>query len=96
MRYLDILADQVHLAMSPFYSDDDGYFMDDNAPIHRARSIQNWFAEHQCYFQHLSWPSHSSDRNPIKNVWDMAERRIRHHSLLPSNLQHLKSCITNA
>ena len=33
MQYLDILADQVHPAMLQFYSESDGYFMDDNATI---------------------------------------------------------------
>ena len=33
---------------------------------------------------------------PIKNVWDIVERRIRKHSPLPSNLQDIKSCIANA
>ena len=96
MRYLDILANRVHPAMLHFYPNDDGYFMDDNAPMHRARIVQNWFAEHQSDFQHLSWPQHSPNLNPIENVWDMVERCIRKHSLLPSNLQDLKSCIANA
>ena len=38
MRYLDILADQIHPAMLYFYPEGDGYCMDDNARIHRARS----------------------------------------------------------
>ena len=68
MRYLDILADQVHSAMLHFYPDGDGYFVDDNEPIHRARIVQNWFGEHQSDFKHFSWPPHSSDLNPIENV----------------------------
>ena len=96
MRYLGILAHQEHPAMLHFYRDGDGYFMNDITPIHRARSIQNWLAEYQFDFQHLSWPPDSPDLNPIENVWDMVERRIRQHSLLPSNLQDLKSCIANA
>ena len=65
MRYLDLLADQVHLVMLHFYPDGDGYIMDDNASMHRARSVHK------------------------------VEKRIRHHSPLPSNLQDLKSCIAN-
>ena len=96
MQDLYILVDQVHSAMLHYYPDGDGYFMDDNAPIHRARSVQNWFAEHQPDFQHLSWPTHIPDLNPIENVWGTVERRIRQFSPLPSNLQDLKNCIANA
>ncbi|GFW58999.1 hypothetical protein TNCV_2831051 [Trichonephila clavipes] len=40
-RYLDTLADQVHLAMLYFYPDAYGYFMYDNVAIHPARSVQS-------------------------------------------------------
>ena len=98
MRYLDILADQVHLAMSPFYSDDDGYFMDDNAPIHRARSVQNWFAEHQSNFQHLSWPLHSPDLmwSPSKMYGICWKDASDSTLLLYLIYKNLKSCIANA
>ena len=89
MQYLDILADQVHPAMLQFY-EGDGYFMDDNATIHRARIVRDWFNEHQSDFQQLSWTPQSPDLNPIENVWDMLERRIRQQSPLPSNIQDLK------
>ena len=65
MRYLDILADQVHPAMLHFYPDGDRYFVENNAPMNRVRNVQNWFAEHQSDFQHLSWPPHSPNLNPI-------------------------------
>ena len=51
MRYPETLADQVHLA---FYPEGDGYLMNENAPIHQARNVQDWFAEHQSDFQNLS------------------------------------------
>ncbi|GFS47272.1 hypothetical protein TNCV_4862511 [Trichonephila clavipes] len=47
MRYLDVLADQVHPAMLHFYPDG---FMDDNTAVHWAKSVQNWIAEHQFDF----------------------------------------------
>ncbi|GFW64155.1 uncharacterized protein TNCV_708601 [Trichonephila clavipes] len=53
LKYLDILADQVHPATLNLFPYGDEYFMDDNAAIHHARSVQNWFAEHQSDFQHL-------------------------------------------
>ena len=65
MQNLDKLADQVHLVILRCYPDGDGYFMDNNAPIHPARTVRNWSAEHQSDFQHISWPPHSPDLNPI-------------------------------
>ena len=95
-RYLDILADQAQPVMLQFYPDGDGYFMDDNVPIHRDRSVQNWLTEHESDFQQLSWPPYSPDLNPIENVWNMVKRHLRQHSPLPSNLKDLKSCIASA
>ncbi|GFV43062.1 uncharacterized protein TNCV_1458911 [Trichonephila clavipes] len=51
MGSLDILAD--HLAMLHFYPDGEGYFMEDNATMYRARSVQDWFAEHHSDLQHF-------------------------------------------
>ncbi|GFW53378.1 transposable element Tcb1 transposase [Trichonephila clavipes] len=96
IRYSEILAVQVHPAMLHFYPNGDGNFIDENAPVHRARSVQNWLAEHQSDFQRLPlWP-HSLDLNPIENVWDMVKRIIQQHSPFPSNLQDLKICIASA
>ncbi|GFW77317.1 uncharacterized protein TNCV_924331 [Trichonephila clavipes] len=86
MRYLNILADQVHPAMLHFYPDGDGYFMDSNATIHLARSVRNSSDEYQTDFQQLPGHSIATELNPIENVWDMVVRRIRQLSLLPSTL----------
>ena len=40
VRYLGIQADQVHPAMLHFYPDGDEYFMDNNVPRQRAKSVQ--------------------------------------------------------
>ena len=43
-------------------------FMQDNCPIHTAKTIKRWFAE-QRDVELLPWPSKACDLIPIKHVW---------------------------
>ncbi|GFU52655.1 hypothetical protein TNCV_3134911 [Trichonephila clavipes] len=96
MRHLDTLTDQIHPQCCIFTLT----MRDTSWTIMQLYIVpevfKNWFAEHQSDFQHLPCPPHRPYLRPIENMWDMAERRIRQHSPLPSNLQNLKSCIANA
>ena len=46
---------------------DDLVFMQDNASIHTARSVRDWFQEQHIRF--TDWPPYSPDLNPIQNLW---------------------------
>ena len=43
-------------------------FVHDRSPIHTARAVQQWFADHED-LQLLPWPSKGCDCNPIENLW---------------------------
>lgn len=64
-------------------------FQDDNAPIHRARIVHKWLEENQIV--HLPWPAQSPDLNPIENIWDELERRVRGRIPLPTSEAELFS-----
>ena len=50
-------------------------FQHDNAPVHKARSIQKWFVE--ISVEEIHWPAQSPDINPIKPLWDELESRLQ-------------------
>jgi transposase len=60
--YLDVLEKTVESCWSPGMT-----FMQDNAPIHKAKKVMQWFEDHGIPL--LDWPPYSPDMNPIEHVW---------------------------
>ncbi len=91
--YPSIVADHVHPFMTTVHPSSDGYFLQDNAPCHKAQIISDWFHEHGNEFTLLKWPPQSPDLNPIEHLWDVVEREIRIMDVQLTNLQQLCDAI---
>jgi transposase len=68
-RYIDILEEHLESILS-----NDSLFMHDNARIHQAIIVQDWFAERD--IDVLDWPPYSPDMNPIENLWKLLKAKI--------------------
>ena len=66
--YNDILDDSVLPILFQQFGEGSFPFQLDKAPLHKARSIKNWFVE--IGVEELDSPAQSPDFNPIKHLWD--------------------------
>lgn len=51
-------------------------FQHDNDPKHKSKVVTDWLKNQNINV--LPWPSQSPDLNPIENMWDQVDHKIRH------------------
>lgn len=67
--YLEVLE-----ANLPYIYEDGMVFMHDNASIHTAHAVRNWFNEHGIIV--TDWPPYSPDLNPIEHAWKKLKETV--------------------
>ncbi|GFW40907.1 transposable element Tcb2 transposase [Trichonephila clavipes] len=93
VHYVNILGDQVHPFVQISFPGVCPLYQDDNAPIHTAKIVQEWFAEHEWEVGHLNWPPQSPDLNIIEYLWGYLESKLRARFPPPSTISALETAL---
>ena len=62
-------------------------YQDDNARPHRARVVNDFLQQYGV--NRMEWSACSPDLNPIENLWDELDRKVRSNNPPPRDAQHL-------
>ena len=74
-KYQEILDNNLWPVLARHFPSGNYIFQDDNAPVHRARSTQNYL--HRNGITTMSWPAQSPDINIIENLWLFIKRKLQ-------------------
>ena len=64
--------------------------MDDNAPVHRAHTVENYKDQNEV--TSMEWPAQSPDLNIIENIWLYMKRELQ-KSAVDISLPKLILCV---
>ena len=89
--YIQIIGDALPRFIGAVFSkkSDNWLYMQDNAPPHKSKFAMKWFERNNIPV--MQWPPSSPDLNPIENLWDMIDERLK--KMHPKTLVQLKAMI---
>ncbi|KAK3573262.1 hypothetical protein QTP86_019240, partial [Hemibagrus guttatus] len=67
------------------------HVVQDSAPCHKAKIVQEWFDEHNKGFEVLT--SNSADLNPIGHLWNVLDKQVQSMEAPPLNLKDLQDLL---
>ena len=82
-KYIEIIDSHLWPVVARHFPGNNYIFQDDNAPVHRARTVQNYKQTNN--INGMVWPAQSPDANIIENCWLMLKNK------LSARRQHIQS-----
>ena len=62
-----------------YFEGNEYLFMDDNAPVHRAHTVDNYKDQNEV--TSMEWPAQSPDLNVMENIWLYMQRELQQSDL---------------